>query len=215
VLDAEVRHGVDAVVEPHGMAPEAGSQADAGGGPGLVIYVDFVACAEEEQLVKAVLGPQADVGRVVIGLVELGDEEQARVAKLAINLMIAVSAGMMSEALTLARKGNIEWDAMLELISDSAVGSPMVKYKVPPLSQRDFTSTFPSAQMAKDLDLILDCAHGSGVSTPLAAQMREAYTALIATGHGDVDYIATVHHTERLSGLGEPTPSKHGGQSHA
>ncbi|AIA74076.1 NAD(P)-dependent oxidoreductase [Vreelandella alkaliphila] len=142
----------------------------------------------------------------------LGDEEQARVAKLAINLMIAVSAGMLSEALTLARKGNIEWDAMLELISDSAVGSPMVKYKVPPLSQRDFTSTFSAAQMAKDLDLILNCAHGSGVSTPLAAQMREAYTALIATGHGDDDYIATVHHTERLSGLGEPTPAQQGGQ---
>lgn len=141
----------------------------------------------------------------------LGDKEQARVAKLAINLMIAVSAGMMSEALTLARKGNIEWGAMLELISDSAIGSPMVKYKVPPLFQRDFTSTFSSDQMAKDLDLILDCAHGSGVSTPLAAQMREAYTALIATGHGDDDYIATVRHTERLSGLGEPTPSEHGG----
>ena len=145
----------------------------------------------------------------------LGDEEQARVAKLAINLMIAVSAGMMSEALTLARKGNIAWEAMLALVSDSAVGSPMVKYKVPPLLERDFTSTFSAAQMAKDLDLILNCAHGSGVSTPLAAQMREAYTALIATGHGDDDYIATVHHTERLSGLGEPTPSEHGGQSHA
>lgn len=142
----------------------------------------------------------------------LGDEEQARVAKLAINLMIAVSAGMLSEALTLARKGNIEWDAMLALIADSAVGSPMVKYKVPPLSQRDFTSTFSAAQMAKDLDLILNCAHGSGVSAPLAAQMREAYTALIATGHGNDDYIATVHHTERLSGLGEPTPVQQGGQ---
>lgn len=145
----------------------------------------------------------------------LGDEEQARVAKLAINLMIAVSAGMMSEALTLARKGNIEWDAMLELISDSAVGSPMVKYKVPPLLARDFTSTFSAAQMAKDLDLILDCAHGTGVSTPLAAQMREAYTALIATGHGNDDYIATVHHTERLSGLGEPSPVTQGGHTHA
>lgn len=145
----------------------------------------------------------------------LGDEEQARVAKLAINLMIAVSAGMMSEALTLARKGNIEWDAMLELISDSAVGSPMVKYKVPPLAQRDFTSTFSAAQMAKDLDLILDCAHGSGVSTPLAAQMREAYTALIATGYGDDDYIATVHHTERLSGLGELKSAQQGGQTDA
>jgi 3-hydroxyisobutyrate dehydrogenase-like beta-hydroxyacid dehydrogenase len=131
----------------------------------------------------------------------LGDGEQARYAKLAINLMIAVSAGMLGEALALARKGNIDWNAMLELVADSAVGSPMVQYKVAPLRKRDFTSTFSAAQMAKDLDLILNCAHGSGVPVPLAAQMREAYTSLIETGHGEDDYIATVHHTERLAGL--------------
>ncbi len=131
----------------------------------------------------------------------LGEEEQGRYAKLAINLMIAVSAGMLGESLTLARKGNIGWDDMLELVADSAVGSPMVQYKVPPLRERDFTSTFSAAQMAKDLDLILGCAHGAGVPVPLAAQMREAYTSLIGTGHGEDDYIATVHHTERLSGL--------------
>ncbi|RTQ98904.1 NAD(P)-dependent oxidoreductase [Halomonas nitroreducens] len=131
----------------------------------------------------------------------LGDAEQARYAKLAINLMIAVSAGMLGEALTMARKGNIEWEAMLELVADSAVGSPMVQYKVPPLRERDFTSTFSAAQMAKDLDLILGCAHDAGVPVPLAAQMREAYASLIGTGHGEDDYIATVHHTERLAGL--------------
>jgi len=131
----------------------------------------------------------------------LGDEEQARYAKLAINLMIAVSAGMLGEALALSRKGNIDWSAMLELVADSAVGSPMVQYKVAPLRKRDFTCTFSAAQMAKDLDLILACAHGAGVPVPLAAQMREAYTSLIGTGHGEDDYIATVHHTERLAGL--------------
>lgn len=136
----------------------------------------------------------------------LGEDEQARFAKLAINLMIAVSAGMLGEALTLARKGNIGWGAMLELVADSAVGSPMVQYKVPPLRDRDFTSTFSAAQMAKDLDLILGCAHSAGVHAPLAAQMREAYGALIATGHGEDDYIATVHHTERLSGLLDSVP---------
>ncbi|SEL96082.1 NAD(P)-dependent oxidoreductase [Halomonas daqiaonensis] len=131
----------------------------------------------------------------------LGDDEQARYAKLAINLMIAVSAGMMGEALAMARKGNIGWEAMLDLMADSAVGSPMVKYKTQPLKERDFTSTFSAAQMAKDLDLILGCAHGDGVAVPLAAQMREAYSSLIGTGHGEDDYIAAIHHTERLSGL--------------
>jgi 3-hydroxyisobutyrate dehydrogenase-like beta-hydroxyacid dehydrogenase len=58
--------------------------------------------------------------------------------------------------------------------------------------------------MAKDLDLILGAGHSAGVPLQLAAQVRETYGSLIAQGDGDADYIATVRHLERLSGLGDP-----------
>ncbi len=138
----------------------------------------------------------------------LGDSDQGRYAKLAINLMIAVSAGMMAEALALARRGGIDWHDMLNLMENSAVGSPMVKYKCAPMHERDFTSTFSGRQMAKDLDLILECTRASDVPAPLAAQMREMYTAMIAAGDGDDDYIATIRHQERLSGLADIEPNK-------
>ena len=134
----------------------------------------------------------------------LGQDEQARYAKLAVNLMIAVSAGMMAESLALARKGGIGWQDILQVLDDSAVASPMVKYKTPPLARRDFESTFSCRQMAKDLDLILGAGHSAGVPLQLAAQLRETYASLIAQGDGDADYIATVLHQERLSGLGDP-----------
>lgn len=131
----------------------------------------------------------------------LGDDEQARYAKLAINLMIAVSAGMMAEALTFARKGGVHTAQMLNLMADSAVGSPMVKYKVPPLKANDYSSTFSCRQMAKDLDLMLEAAHAESVPAPLAALMRESYSALIAAGEGETDFIATVRHAARQAGL--------------
>jgi 3-hydroxyisobutyrate dehydrogenase-like beta-hydroxyacid dehydrogenase len=134
----------------------------------------------------------------------LGSSEEARYAKLAVNLMIAVSAGMIAEALALARKGNIAWRDLLEVLAESAVGSPMVKYKVGPLAERDFSSTFSCRQMAKDLDLILRAANSQNVPVPLAALMRETYSSLIAQGDGDNDFIAIVRHVERLSGLAEP-----------
>jgi 3-hydroxyisobutyrate dehydrogenase-like beta-hydroxyacid dehydrogenase len=134
----------------------------------------------------------------------LGEAEQARYAKLAVNLMIAVSAGMMAESLALARKGGIGWQDILQVLDDSAVASPMVKYKTPPLAKRDFESTFSCRQMAKDLDLILGAGHSAGVPLQLAAQVRETYGSLIAQGDADADYIATVRHLERLSGLGDP-----------
>ncbi len=134
----------------------------------------------------------------------LGEAEEARYAKLAVNLMIAVSAGMMAESLALARKGGIAWQDILNVLDDSAIASPMVKYKTAPLRSRDFESTFSCRQMAKDLDLILDAGRGADVPLPLATLMRETYEALIAQGEGETDFIATVRHAERLSGLGEP-----------
>jgi len=134
----------------------------------------------------------------------LGPGEEARYAKLAVNLMIAVSAAMMAESLALARKGGIAWQDILKVLDDSAVASPMVKYKTAPLRTRDFESTFSCRQMAKDLDLILGAGHAVGVPLQLAAQVRETYGSLIAQGDGETDFIATVRHVERLSGLGEP-----------
>jgi 3-hydroxyisobutyrate dehydrogenase-like beta-hydroxyacid dehydrogenase len=134
----------------------------------------------------------------------LGPGEEARYAKLAVNLMIAVSAAMMAESLALARKGGIDWQDILKVLDDSAVASPMVKYKTAPLRKRDFQSTFSCKQMAKDLDLILGAGHAVGVPLQLAAQVRETYGSLIAQGDGETDFIATVKHLERLSGLGEP-----------
>ncbi|MCK1369067.1 NAD(P)-dependent oxidoreductase [Bradyrhizobium sp. 62] len=134
----------------------------------------------------------------------LGPGEEARYAKLAVNLMIAVSAAMMAESLALARKGGIGWQDILKVLDDSAVASPMVKYKTAPLRNRDFDSTFSCKQMAKDLDLILGAGHAVGVPLQLAAQVRETYGSLVAQGDGEADFIATVKHLERLSGLGEP-----------
>ena len=131
----------------------------------------------------------------------LGEAEQARFAKLAINLMIAVSAGMMAEALAFARKGGVNFAEMLDLLGDSAVGSPMVKYKTPPLKAGDYSSTFSCRQMAKDLDLFLETAHLDAVPAPLAAQLRETYSALIAAGEGDADFISTVPFAARLAGV--------------
>ena len=134
----------------------------------------------------------------------LGVAEEARYAKLAVNLMIAVSAGMMAESLALARKGGIAWQDILNVLDDSAIASPMVKYKTAPLRHRDFESSFSCRQMAKDLDLILGAGHYVEVPLPLAAHMREVYGSLIAQGEGEVDFIAPVRQAERLAGLGEP-----------
>jgi 3-hydroxyisobutyrate dehydrogenase-like beta-hydroxyacid dehydrogenase len=134
----------------------------------------------------------------------LGEAEQARYTKLAVNLMLAVSAGMLGEALALARRGDVAAADVLDVIAASALGSPMVIGKVGFLKAADYTPTFSGHQMAKDLDLILSAANATSVVTPLAAFMRTQFAALAAGGEIDQDFIAVAKVAQGLAGLGEP-----------
>jgi 3-hydroxyisobutyrate dehydrogenase-like beta-hydroxyacid dehydrogenase len=133
----------------------------------------------------------------------LGEGEQARYAKLAVNLMLAVSAGMLGEALALARRGHVATANLLDVIAASALGSPMVVGKVGFLKAADYTPTFSGQQMAKDLDLILSAANATGVPAPLAAFMRTQFAATRARGEIDQDFIAVVKIAQRVAGLDE------------
>jgi 3-hydroxyisobutyrate dehydrogenase-like beta-hydroxyacid dehydrogenase len=165
--------------------------------------------AETGKLTAMVSGPKVafDVVRPLMASYSqaqfwLGEGEQARYAKLAVNLMLAVSAGMLGEALALARRGNVAAADILDVIAASALGSPMVVGKVGFLKAADYDPTFSGRQMAKDLDLILSAANATGVATPLAAFMRTEFAALCARGEIDQDFIAVVKVAERLAGLG-------------
>jgi 3-hydroxyisobutyrate dehydrogenase-like beta-hydroxyacid dehydrogenase len=142
----------------------------------------------------------------------LGEAEEARFAKLAVNLMIAVSAAMMGESVVLARKGNLAWQDILDVLTNSAVGSPMVHYKAKSLETRDFSPSFSCRQMAKDLDLIIGAGQAAEMALPLASLTRETYGALIGRGEGEADFISTVRLAEWLAGLREPELSKNDGR---
>jgi 3-hydroxyisobutyrate dehydrogenase len=131
----------------------------------------------------------------------LGEGEQARLMKLALNLMIAVSAAMMAEALVLGEKGGLDWGTMFQVMSNSAVGSPFVKYKTPPLTDRDYRATFTTEMMRKDLDLALEEAHRLGVPMPVTALTNQLLQSAIGSGYADIDFASLILMLEAQSGL--------------
>jgi 3-hydroxyisobutyrate dehydrogenase-like beta-hydroxyacid dehydrogenase len=131
----------------------------------------------------------------------VGTGEQARIVKLAINLMIAVLAQSMSEALVLGEAGGVSRAALLEVMGSSAVGAPFVKYKTEPLLRDDFSATFTTGLMEKDIDLVLDAAGESGIELPLAREMKDHLHAAVEAGFADDDFIALFLHLRRTSGL--------------
>ena len=131
----------------------------------------------------------------------VGEGEQARIVKLAINLMIAVLAQVMSEALVLGEASGVSRAALLEVMASSAAGAPFVKYKTEALLREDFSATFTTALMEKDIDLVLDAAGEAGVELPLAREMKTHLRAAIDAGYGDDDFIALFLHLRSATGL--------------
>ena len=129
----------------------------------------------------------------------VGDGEQARIVKLALNLMIAGLAQLMSEALVLGEAAGVSRADLLEVMGSSAAGAPFVKYKTEPLLRDDFSATFTTALMEKDIDLILDAAEQAGVELPLANEMKALLRAACAAGYADDDLMALFLHLRSAS----------------
>jgi 3-hydroxyisobutyrate dehydrogenase len=120
----------------------------------------------------------------------VGEGEQARIVKLALNLMIAGLAELMSEALVLAEASDVSRKDLLETMASSAVGAPFVKYKTEPLLRDDFSATFTTALMEKDIDLVLDVAKQAGVELPVADELKSLLRATAEAGYADDDFMA-------------------------
>jgi 3-hydroxyisobutyrate dehydrogenase-like beta-hydroxyacid dehydrogenase len=130
----------------------------------------------------------------------VGEGEQARAVKLAINLMIAVLAQSISEALVLGESSGVSRSALLDVMGSSAVGAPFVKYKTQALLDDDYSATFTMTLMEKDVDLVLEAAARAGVELPLAVEMKDLLHAAVDAGFGDDDFIALFQHLRQEPG---------------
>jgi len=131
---------------------------------------------------------------------EVGDGEQARIVKLAINLVIGGLAQLIAEALVLGEASGVSRAALLETLGDSAAGAPFVKYKTEPLLRDDYSATFTTRLMEKDVDLVLEAAEAAGVRLPLAGEIKALIRSAVEAGYGDDDFMALFLHLRSASG---------------
>lgn len=136
----------------------------------------------------------------------LGPGEEARVMKLALNMVIGATVVGLSEALVLGEQWGLDWACMLDVITDSAVASPFVRYKAPLLAEREFPAAFSTALLAKDLRLAIDLGREARAQMPVTERVRGVVEDAIAAGLGDLDAVSVVLLFERLVGSREGVP---------
>ena len=130
----------------------------------------------------------------------VGEAEQARTLKLAINLMVYATVGGLAEALVLGERGGLDWAQMLDVMAASAVGSPLLKAKSADLKKRDYSPTFTCLQARKDLTLITGAASAAGIDAALAGVLARMVEDCIANGSGEEDYAAMIKAVARRAG---------------
>ena len=136
----------------------------------------------------------------------VGDDEQARYLKLVINHMVGSTAVILGESLTLGRAGGIDWDVMLDVLGASVAASPLVKYKLEPLRNRDFSPAFSVSQMAKDMGLVEAAAGSLKASMPAASLIAERFRSYAEIAPNQ-DFFGILLDIERNSSLA-PLPER-------
>jgi len=131
----------------------------------------------------------------------LGEREEARYLKLLLNMMVGATSAVVAEALTFGERGGIDWNQMIDVISGSALSSPLINHKAPALKDRNFDPAFSASQMAKDFNLILNTGREMNVPMPVAAIVREYWGTMMGQGKGDLDFFGLVTVVEGMAGL--------------
>jgi 3-hydroxyisobutyrate dehydrogenase-like beta-hydroxyacid dehydrogenase len=171
------------------------------GGVGAVAGGDLSLMVGGDETTVEAVRPTLDViGKRVS---HVGDNGQALVMKIAINLSLAVQMTAYSEGVLLAEKSGIPREKAVEALLNSAVASPMLRHRGPAVlaGQLPDPAWFNCRMMQKDLLLALELARQCEVTLPTTALANQLMTAGRAMGVGEEDFSVVFHVLARLSGL--------------
>jgi 3-hydroxyisobutyrate dehydrogenase-like beta-hydroxyacid dehydrogenase len=130
------------------------------------------------------------------------DPYMANLVKIIGNFMIATTIETLGEAFALARKNGVEASKLLEVLSGTLFGAPVVKtYGELIVSGVYDPPGFRLPLGLKDVKLVLAAGEASEVPLPLASLLRDQFLDALAHGGQDVDWAALAEVSARAAGL--------------
>jgi 3-hydroxyisobutyrate dehydrogenase-like beta-hydroxyacid dehydrogenase len=120
----------------------------------------------------------------------IGENGQGLVLKLAINISLAVQMLAFAEGLLLADRAGVDRTRAVEVMTQSPIGSPMLKARAELVLDLPDEAWFDIGLMHKDIGLALETARQLGVPTPSAAAADEVLTMARAAGYEHRDIAA-------------------------
>ena len=131
----------------------------------------------------------------------VGDNGQALLLKIAINLSLHVQMVAFCEGLLLAEKDGIDREVALDVMLGSVIASPMLKYRAPFILDMPDEAWFNVNMMQKDMLLALEAGRQLDVSMPTTAITNELLTAARAMGLEHNDFAVVYEVLAEMAGL--------------
>jgi 3-hydroxyisobutyrate dehydrogenase len=140
--------------------------------------------------------------------VYIGENGHGLVLKLAINISLAVQLLAFSEGLLLAERDGVDPHLAADVMTGSAIGSPMLKARVPLVLDRPDETWFAVDLMHKDIRLALATANELGIAVPSAEAADSALRSAEDLGYEHNDIAALYRTLAQLSpAMGRSAPS--------
>jgi 2-hydroxy-3-oxopropionate reductase len=116
-------------------------------------------------------------------------------------IQVALNFVGMAEALVLGAKAGVDPAIVVEVLSGGYAQTRVMDVRGPRIVRGDFEPGFRSKFHYKDLNIIMETAKENLVSLPATAVAHELFSALLASGGGDLDHSAVITVLESLSGV--------------
>jgi 3-hydroxyisobutyrate dehydrogenase-like beta-hydroxyacid dehydrogenase len=130
----------------------------------------------------------------------IGENGQGLALKLAINISLAVQILAFSEGLLLAERDGVDRALASGVMADSAIGSPMLRLRVPLVLDLPQEAWFDVGLMRKDIGLALAMGSELDLRLPSTAAAAEMLDAAVRLGYERRDIAALLEVLQRTSG---------------
>jgi len=131
----------------------------------------------------------------------VGDNGLALVMKIGTNLSLAVQMLAFCEGVLLAEKSGVAREVAVEVLTNSAIASPMIKYRGPFVLELPAEAWFNVNMMQKDMLLALELGRQLDVPMPTTAVSNEFLTAARGMGLVEEDFAVVFDVLAAMSGV--------------
>ena len=122
----------------------------------------------------------------------VGPTGSGALIKLINNFVCGVQIAALAEALAMIERSGLDRAKALEVLTNGAPGSPLVKAVSARMTTPDFTPNFLLRLMAKDLGYAIQEGRKLSVELVTARAALEEFQKAITAGHGEMDIAAIV-----------------------